>query len=73
MGGTTMWVRQAFAELGHDASLQQITEFILTRDPTVPGNSISLAVRKLRRPHTVQKPDDIDCTSRQRAFDFDQS
>jgi len=47
--GVTDWVRRALAELGADASVKQISDYILVRDTTVPRNQIPLAVRKLKQ------------------------
>jgi hypothetical protein len=48
MAGATDWVRRALAELGPDAPDAEIRAYIREKDPTVPGNYISLALRKLR-------------------------
>jgi hypothetical protein len=56
--GVTDWVRRALAELGPDASVKQIGDYILARDSSVPRRYISLAVRKLKKkagPSTVQR------------------
>lgn len=47
--GTTDWVRKALAELGPDASLKQVADYIVARDTTVPRSYISLALRKLKK------------------------
>lgn len=47
--GVTDWVRKALAELGPDASLKQVGDYILERDATVPRSHISLALRNLKK------------------------
>jgi hypothetical protein len=48
MGGVTDLVRQALAELGPDAILRQVTDYVHFKDATVPRNYASLAMRNLR-------------------------
>jgi hypothetical protein len=50
MGGATQLVRQALAELGSDATRQEVIAFVLRRNPTVPENYISLAMQTLTAP-----------------------
>ncbi len=50
MGGTTKWVREALAALGAGATVNQVFDYISTRDATVPKSHISLAMRKLNMP-----------------------
>lgn len=47
--GVTELVRRALADLGPDASLKEIGDYILARDPTVPRSYISLALRNLKK------------------------
>jgi hypothetical protein len=47
--GVTDWVRRAMAELGLEATVKQISDYILLRHPTVLRNQIRLARRKLRQ------------------------
>ena len=59
MAGATEWVRRALAELGSDASDQAVKAYIQEKDPSVPENYISLALRKLRgrvRPPAGTRP-----------------
>ena len=49
MPGVTEWVRRAFAELGPDATVKQVTDYIIAQDPTVPKGYISLTMRKLKQ------------------------
>jgi hypothetical protein len=49
MGNTTDWVRRALAELGPDATVREVTDFILRQDPTVPKSYISLTMRNLKK------------------------
>jgi len=49
MPGVTDWVRRALAELGTNATIREVTDFILSQDPTVPKSYISLAMRNLKR------------------------
>jgi hypothetical protein len=54
--GVTDWVRKALAELGPDASLKQVGDYILSRDATVPQSHISLALRNLKKkPRSSEK------------------
>jgi hypothetical protein len=48
MGSTTKWVRRALAELGSDASDQEVKNYIREEDPSIPEGQLSLALRKLR-------------------------
>lgn len=57
MGGVTDWVRRALAELGSDATVKEVTDYILGKDSTVPKGHISLAMRNLKlRGLAVDKP-----------------
>jgi hypothetical protein len=47
--GVTDWVRQALAELGPDASVKQVGDYIVSKDPSVPRSYISLALRNLKK------------------------
>jgi hypothetical protein len=47
MASVTQWVRQALAHLGPNATPKQVTDYILSQEPTVPRGYISLAMRKL--------------------------
>ena len=49
MAGVTDWVRRALAELGSDASVKAVTEYVLGKDASVPKGYISLAMRNLNR------------------------
>src|SRR4051812_23090932 len=49
MGSTTEWVRQALAELGSDATDQELKAYIRGKDPSAPEGHVSLALQKLRR------------------------
>jgi hypothetical protein len=48
MGSTTKWVRRALAELGSNASDQEVKNYIREEDPSIPEGHVSLALRKLR-------------------------
>ena len=47
--GVTDLVRKALAELGPEATLKEIGDYILARDATVPRSYISLALRNLKK------------------------
>ena len=49
MAGATDWVRRALAEMGPDATVKEVTDFIVAKDQTVPRGDIPLALRKLRK------------------------
>lgn len=49
MGRVTNTVRQALAELGPDATVRVVTEYILDKDPSTPKGYISLAMRNIKR------------------------
>lgn len=49
MAGVTDWVQRALAELGPDATVKALTEYVLEKDPSVPQRYISLAMRNLKR------------------------
>ena len=49
MAGVTDLVRRALAELGQNATMREITDFILRQDPTVPKSYIALAMRHLKK------------------------
>lgn len=49
MGAVTHWVRQALTELGSDATVKQVTDYVLRKDASVPKGYISLAMRNLKR------------------------
>jgi hypothetical protein len=48
MGSATEWVRKALAELGPDASDQEVKAFIRGQDSSVPEGHVALALRKPR-------------------------
>jgi hypothetical protein len=62
--GVTDWVRRALADLGPDASVKQIGDYIVARDPSVPRSYVSLAVRnvKKKRGHSADQGEDADST-----------
>jgi hypothetical protein len=51
MGAVTRLVRRALAELGPDATLREVTDYIHARDATVARSCISLAMRNVRSRH----------------------
>ncbi len=48
MGSVTHWVRRALTALGPDATVKQVTDYILGQDPSIPRSYISLAMRNLK-------------------------
>ncbi len=49
MTGVTDWVRRALNELGPNATIREVSDFILRQAPTVPKSYISLAMRNLKK------------------------
>jgi hypothetical protein len=47
--GVTDWVRKALDELGPNAGLKEVGDYIIARDATVPRSYISLALLKLKK------------------------
>jgi hypothetical protein len=61
MGNTTKWVRRALAELGSNASDQEVKNYIREKDHCVPEGHVSLALRKLRRkPISATRNEEIE-------------
>ena len=61
--GVTDLVRQALAELGPDASLRQVGDYVLAKDPTVPRSYISLALRNLKKKRPAFGDDPTECAA----------